>query len=821
MKKVILLYIFCLFNILCFPQHSFGQNSDSIRIDSSKHKIDNSFVSKMQRFAQLSAKKSADEFNADKAALAQARILEEAKKAMQKAKSYLKTASDTLVAKAQLASIEKDYNAAVDGVMINKGTAQTFRNLTSTSKILSELLNKAIARKIRLDNQQQSIINFRYQLDSLISLPELFKFPIDSADLYKYIQQLRVVALEINPIDSALKISSTRVQLLQNVVNVRVLNLQTTLEEINHYQMEMGTNILHREFVNIWDDAGSHRPFKQILRQGKEKGLLTLTFYLQNNLGKLFILILLIFFSFIYLRSLKKIYIENKILSDDFEGQLVLRYPLASAVLIVISIFQFIFFSPPFILNVIFWIMSCLSLTIMFKNFIVKYWMNVWLVMVVLFMIAAVDNLILQASRPERWMMLVLSILGVASGAYVLIKGRREELREKLILVAIGLMTAIELGSICCNIFGRYNLGKALLISGYLNVVVAILFLWTIRLINEGLYLAYNVYTKQELKLFYLNFSKVGKNVPALFYIVLIVGWIILFGRNFAGFDYIAKPLREFFATDRTIGDYTFSINGLLLFFVIMSIAVITSKIVSFFASDKHLAQNKEQASQGIGSWLLLVRITILTLGLFLAVAAVGIPLDRITLVLGALGVGIGFGLQALVNNLVSGLIIAFEKPVNVGDAVEIDGQGGKVKSIGFRSSVVATYDGADVIMPNGDLLNSHLINWSLGGNRRRSTLLIGVAYDSDLNLVKKVLLDILSTEPRLTTNPAPIVQYEQFNSSSIDVRIFFWTKNMRDSAVVKSDLIMSINAGFKINGISIPFPQQDLHFPNAKHKDL
>ena len=600
-----------------------AQKADSARTDSLKAKVD--FVTRMQLFAKTSAQSSADEFNADKAAIAQNRILEEVKKAMHKAKIYLNSGVDTIGAKADLALIEKDFAIAADGVLINKGTAQTFRNLTASSKVLTELLDKATVRKAKLDLQQQTMIGFRYQLDSLISLPELFKFPKDSAALQKYIQQLRVVAYEVHPVDSALKVSNNNVQELLNKVNMKVFNLQTTLEEIAAYQKVMGSNMFDREFANIWAEAGFYRPFDQILRQAKDKGLLTLKFYVQNNAGKLFILLLLVLSSFTYLRSLKKIYIENKLLNRDFEGQLVLRYPLASAVLIVLNVFQFIFFSPPFILNVILWGISCISLTVMFRNFIARYWMNVWLIMVALFMVAAMDNLILQASRTERWAMLILSFAGIAAGVSVLTRGRREELREKLILIAIGLMVGLEFFSFSANVFGRYNLAKALLISGYLNVVVAILFLWTIRLINEGLFLAFNVYTKQGPKLFYLNFDKVGNKVPPLFYLLLIFGWVILFGRNFAGFDYVAGPLREFFGRDRTIGDYTFSINSLLLFFVIMTIAVVISKIVSFFASDKHLAPDKDDrnaAQAGIGSWLLLVRITILSIGLFLAVAA-------------------------------------------------------------------------------------------------------------------------------------------------------------------------------------------------------
>jgi small-conductance mechanosensitive channel len=195
-----------------------------------------------------------------------------------------------------------------------------------------------------------------------------------------------------------------------------------------------------------------------------------------------------------------------------------------------------------------------------------------------------------------------------------------------------------------------------------------------------------------------------------------------------------------------------------------------------------------------------------------LAVAAAGIPVDRITIVLGALGVGIGFGLQTLVNNLVSGLIIAFEKPVNVGDIVDVDGQGGKMKSIGFRSSVISTWDGADVVMPNGDLLNAHLINWSLGGNRKRISILIGIAYDADLEKCRQLLTEILNNDQRISKNPGPVVQFEQFSNSSIDLRIYFWTKHIGDTSATRSDLIIAIVAAFKANGIAIPFPQQDIH---------
>jgi potassium efflux system protein len=815
-KRILLLLTSLL---LCGAVQLYAQNNGS-----KKDSLPGDFVTRMKAFAKTSAQGSAAEFAADKATITQNRVFEDIKKTMQRAKIYLRKGFDTLNVKAGFAAIEKDFTIAADGVLVNKPASQNYRNLTASSKILVELLSKAISRKIRLDTDQQNLHNFRYQLDSLLSIPALFAFPSDSTALAGYLQQILAVAEEVHPIDSSLKQAALKVQTLQTHVNRLVFKLQSGLEEMAQYEQDIVKSGLTRESDNIWSSKNETATFKEIAKQSRDKSILTLVFYLENNNGKLLILLLLFLGCFVYLRSLKNIYKEQGLLTEDLEGKLVLRYPLLSALVIVINLFQFIFFSPPFILNVILWTIACISLTIVFKNFITRYWMAVWLIMVVLFLLSACDNLLLQSSYAERIFMLLMSLLGIASGTIAIVKGRKNELREKLIVVAIGFMVVLELGATITNMFGRYNLSKTLLISGYLNVVIAILFLWTIRLINEGLYLAFNVYKKQEPKLFYLNFDKVGKKAPALFYVLLVFAWIVLFGRNFAGFESIVGPIQEFFTTDRTLGDYSFSINKLLLFIAIITISVIISKIVSFFASDKHVYDKDKNTGPGIGSWLLLIRISILSIGLFLALAAAGIPLDRITIVLGALGVGIGFGLQTLVNNLVSGLIIAFEKPVNVGDVVDIDGQGGTMKSIGFRSSVISTWDGADVVMPNGDLLNSHLINWSLGGNRRRMSVGIGIAYDADLQKIKELLNDVLDNEQRLSKSPGPVVQYEQFRDNFIEVKIFFWTKHLREAYATRSDLIMAITAQFRANGIVIPFQaRQDvyLHQPgNDKNKD-
>jgi small-conductance mechanosensitive channel len=808
---VITVFCGCFFGLT----HAKAQQDTAARIDSAP----SSFVRKMQQFARDSKAKSIEELNNDKATLIQDALLENIKKTMQHARGYLKNGIDTSGINEDLVNISNWQTIAGDGIFTNKGTAQTFRNLTTSYNLLLVLEKRLINHKINLDNFQHKLSLFRFQIDSLSSDSSMFSFSNDSATLRNYLQRLVAVAYEIEPVDSVLKKAMADVRVLQSRVNLQVYQVASSKDEIELYQREIYRNTFSREFPELWKPLTYDRPFTEVVAYSKVKGWLTLRFYVQNNLGKILLLLLIILLSAIYLRSLKKIYRQKELLTANFAGQLVLRYPTLSATIIVINVFQFIFPAPPFIFSAILWTTAATALTIVFRHFISTYWMWVWLSMLLLYVFATADNVILQASREERWYMLLLALIGVIAGCMAVIKGNKAELKEQWITWSIGFLVVLEFASIVANCFGRYNFSKTLLTSGYFNVVIAIMFLWTVRLINEGLNLAFNVYVGQDKKLFYINFQRVGNKAHPLFYCCMIAGWLILFGNNFYAFRLITNPVKDFLTGERQVGDYSFSINTLLLFVFIMVLSVIISRIVSYFASDRHLSASGAAAKEGktgLGSWLLLVRISIIMVGVFFAFAAAGIPMDKIALILGALGVGIGFGLQTLVNNLVSGLIIAFEKPVNVGDVVEIDNQAGTMKSIGFRSSVISTWDGADLVMPNGDLLNSHLINWTLGGNKRRMNIVLGVAYGTDLDKTKQVLNDAMAADDRILQYPAPLVLFQEFNNSSIDVKLLFWVRHLKDGFPARSDLIVAINQAFAQHGIRIPFPQQDIHIINT-----
>jgi small-conductance mechanosensitive channel len=200
-----------------------------------------------------------------------------------------------------------------------------------------------------------------------------------------------------------------------------------------------------------------------------------------------------------------------------------------------------------------------------------------------------------------------------------------------------------------------------------------------------------------------------------------------------------------------------------------------------------------------------------LLLVFFFAVNAGDVALNKFTVLTGALGVGVGFGLQNVVNNFVSGLILQFERPIHIGDVLEIDGTTGKVSRIGIRSSTVKTFQGAEVIIPNGNFISGKVINWTLSESLRRVELPVGVAYGSDAKLVSRLLEQAATAHESVLTSPAPAVYFKEFADSSLNFELQFWVMQESNAVKVKSDVALTAMDLLDKAGIEIPYPQRDL----------
>ena len=215
-----------------------------------------------------------------------------------------------------------------------------------------------------------------------------------------------------------------------------------------------------------------------------------------------------------------------------------------------------------------------------------------------------------------------------------------------------------------------------------------------------------------------------------------------------------------------------------------------------------------------------IIRYLILVLGLVVIMQTVGIDLSALTILAGALGVGIGFGLQNITNNFVSGIIILFERPIKVGDRIEVGDVFGDVVNISMRSTTVITNDNIAIIVPNSDFISSKVINWSYNDRNIRFNIPIGVSYKEDPEIVKKILLEIAVDTTGILKNPAPEVLFSEMGDSSINFILRVWTdKYTSKPAILKSILYFEIFKRFKKADIEIPFPQRDLHIKNTDFK--
>ncbi len=219
-----------------------------------------------------------------------------------------------------------------------------------------------------------------------------------------------------------------------------------------------------------------------------------------------------------------------------------------------------------------------------------------------------------------------------------------------------------------------------------------------------------------------------------------------------------------------------------------------------------------------------IIRYVVIIIGVAVIVQTSGIDLSAVGLMVGALGVGIGFGLQSITNNFISGLIILFERPVKVGDRVEVEGLAGNIVKISARATTILTNDNIAVIVPNTDLVNKWVVNWSHNNRDVRLGFPVGVSYKEDPELVKKVLIAVAKDNKGVLESPPPNVRFESYGDSSLNFELMVWTSShIERPAMLKSELYFEIFKRFKEQGIEIPFPQRDVYIKemsNTKVKE-
>jgi small-conductance mechanosensitive channel len=420
---------------------------------------------------------------------------------------------------------------------------------------------------------------------------------------------------------------------------------------------------------------------------------------------------------------------------------------------------------------------------------------------------------------PADWLLTRVLLLMIAAGGCVglglFLRSRRVELSAssftgRLDLLAIRLGLFLFAASVVSNVIGNMTLAEILVATPIRITYGAALIFVGAQLLMTLTVVALQSRPARWLLSVREHGEMIALRCRTLIRVSAIMFWAALSLYTVGVLGDISAAGAGFLQLRWKLGATEISIQDLAIFIAVFLSAVIVSRMLRFVLTEEVLP--RIPLPRGVpGAVDVLSRYGVLLLGFFIALAAAGVDLSRVTLLISALGVGVGFGLQNIVNNFVSGLILVFEHPVQVGDVIEVGTSFGEVRKIGFRASVLRTPDGADVIVPNSELIGSRVINWSLLDRLRRMSISVSVAYGTDPNRVIDILIEIARKHPAVLAEPAPLAVFDRFGDSALNFTLFCWS-SVDKFFLARSELTIAINNAFKESGIQIPFPQQDVH---------
>jgi small-conductance mechanosensitive channel len=513
-------------------------------------------------------------------------------------------------------------------------------------------------------------------------------------------------------------------------------------------------------------------------------------------------------------------YRSRRVVSDDPEIQAstrVLRRPISSW--IVLAMVGVVLFEPdaPMLRHQFAFLLAVIPVLRLLPPAVYKV-LGPWpYIATGLYLLQRLSFLLVASPFYHRVYLLTITLLTAAMVGWVLWRRRPRagdttvSATRKVLRFAAWAAIGALLVSAIANLVGNVSLAEmltvAILDSGYVGLVLyagVTVLASVIRLLLARRVLArFSVVTQHAGPLLH--------SLTRLLRLAALVSWIIVVLNEFRIFRPIKEVVSGMLTHELRFGQISVTLGGVLLFAFSVWLAFWAGKTVRVVLHDDVLP-NMSLPRGVANSISSLTYYAVVIFGLFVALAAAGFEIGQLAIVIGALGVGIGLGLQDVVRNFVSGLILMFERPIQPGDVVEVGGTSGKVREIGMRATTLSTFEGADVVVPNGMLLSDKLINWTLSDMDRRIDVNVGVAYGSDPRKVLDLLLEVTTATPGIATEPAPAILFTGFGASSLDFGIRAWTNNFGDWVKTRSDLNVRVYDALVAAGIQIPFPQQDVH---------
>ena len=353
------------------------------------------------------------------------------------------------------------------------------------------------------------------------------------------------------------------------------------------------------------------------------------------------------------------------------------------------------------------------------------------------------------------------------------------------------------------NVFGYVNLGNLLGIIFLRSTYVAAMLYTAIRILEGLLIIALQVRPLGSLRVVSLHREMIQRRTCRVLELLAFLFWLNLLLNFFGLLIPVITTAEAALNANLAFGSFSFTPGHILAFAVAVWASFLVSKFLRFVLEEDvyhhlNLARGIPYAVSTILHYLVLL------LGFFIALGALGIDLTKVTLLAGAFTVGIGFGLQNVINNFVSGLILLFERPIKVGDVIEAGGNVGEVSRIGIRASIIRTADGSEVIVPNGSLISSQVTNWTFSDRQRAVEISVNVAGGADPQRVVELLKRTAAAQSGVSKDPSPQVYVTNFSAGAVSFQLRAWTDRHEDWTQLRSDLSVAVNEALAREKIAI-----------------
>ena len=685
--------------------------------------------------------------------------------------------------------------------------------------------------KKQLTEQSEGIKSYvdevRKNLDTIGFLNSKWVITKSVADTVKDVKSTSEIVIssleKCDAVIERLKEKTARILELENRTSQQILSVNGVLAHIASLTEERGKNLFSRDskpfFIAFREQSANDQGIVGATYSSVKIAVDEVGIFIKENRSSIFYHILFSLLLYLLMKFVNSKFKQSELYEEEdfFVARKLLGQPFLTTLLLALLTSSLFYGRVPVLVRDVLIVIAIVPVSILLPKILnVRMRFFVFFLILLVFL-DKIQGLLLSGSINQRTIILVISIISIVGFGYML---RTNSNLNKAIrasnngffLLLIKLFLILVIGSVIANLIGAFGLARlttsGIVHSFSLGIIVflaaSILKVVLLFVIRSGFAGNINVIKKyhQETKKW-------------TFLIITLWGFWLWFKASLNGFailSFAEAQLDNFIQTSWQFGEINLSVNNIIDFIFILALFVLIANVINLLLREEIL--NRFDMRKGITLAIsILSRYVILLLGFILAMSSAGISLSKLSILIGALGVGIGFGLQNIVSNFVSGLVIIFERPIHIGDIVSTNMIEGEVIDIGLRSSRIRTWEGAEVIVPNNNLIANDVTNWTFSDKKRRKEIIILVEDGPSPRDVKAVIDNVVQSHDGLLKEPIPQAYFLGYENKALKFRLLLWlSENLLQTP---SEVLLNLHDALSANGFKPYIPVQRVLLSN------